>query len=110
MTPDPKLVELMAQAYGAAHLRSRQGAGTAIGPAERIDAHMAGLRAALAAISASGEWWIAPAEPSETMLNAMNKAQPLDGGRYDNAREWDRVYQLPRWRAARDAHLKDTGK
>ncbi len=94
MTPDPKLVEAVARAiarceYGSdAEFEAEWGDGQ--GAWQYWNRREA--TAALAAISASGEWWIAPASLTGAMVDALG-----NGSFADN---YERV---------RNAHLKDTG-
>ncbi len=70
MTHSPELIEAVARAYGVAYQAFIVGCRTAVGPAQRLDAHMAGLRAALAAIDASGTHWVAPVKLTSEMIEA----------------------------------------
>ncbi len=101
MTPDPKLVEAVAKAM----FMSTQEPEYAETAWEFLpeDAGSHGTkrdyrdmaRAALAAIPASGEWWVAPTEPSEAMVAATVR--------------FGRTIAETAFRAMRDAHLKYTG-
>ena len=52
-----------------------------------------------AGLTADGKYKLVPIEPTDAMLNAMGSASPLGDGRYDNWRERNRMYELPRYRA-----------
>jgi hypothetical protein len=96
MTPDPKLVEAVARA-----IADKQTYGV---PWEQLLAssqlqYIGQAQAVLAAISASGEWWVAPWEILET--------DPIATALYNCGVEATDL--LGTWRDVRDAHLKDTG-
>ncbi len=94
MTLDPKLVEAVArtiadkQTYGVPW--EQQLASSQL-------QYMGQAQAVLAAISVSGEWWVAPAERSVAMQEAW-LAETDEGANTADI-----------WKAIRDAHLKDTG-
>jgi uncharacterized alpha-E superfamily protein len=101
MTPDPKLVEAVARALWDAHEERHdltkepwEDAGEFWQGVYREDA-----RTALAAIAASGEWWVAPRDVSLRMMAAAV------------ARNSDLVepHVAVAWDDMRDAYLKDTG-
>ncbi len=89
MTPDPKLVEAVARAYARWSDRSDV----------NYQDYLPGIAAALAAISAGGEWWIAPWEATSKMETAADELE-CSVSYFD----W-----IVMWVAMRDAHLKDTG-
>ncbi len=87
MIPDPKLVELIARAIAEALGASVNGS------------YREAAEDALAAISAGGEWWIAPWEASDEMDRAA--------GPYSAETEPEQAKAM--FRAMRNAHVKDTG-
>ncbi len=92
MTPDPKLVEAVARAIAC---KQTYGVPWDMLPASSQLQFIGQAQAVLAAISASGEWWIAPTEPSEAMVAATVR--------------FGRTIAATVFRELRDAHLKDTG-
>ncbi len=126
MTPDPKLVEAVARQIAQAngddfdalplgkaewtHARGQFGGRFRdINEPTKADYLEMG-EAALAAIPASGEWWIAPAEATESMqADGRDAIEPwLPQGRI--AKPATDQWQIARevYAAMRDAHLKDT--
>ncbi len=111
MTPDPKLVEAVARAILAGHdwtvgahidedeTRDENTGWEAMQP-DWQEAYRKMARAALAAIPASGEWWIAPTKPTGAMIAGGNAA----GFKSSWLTVTSDVYA-----GMRDAHLKDTG-
>ncbi len=110
MTPDPKLLEAVARAiYEHIDARAR--------PEDQEPWEQAGefwrgvycdeAGAALAAISASGEWWVAPWRVTEDMERAAFQNAEFD----DRGLTLDDYHDQPAkaFAAMRDAYLKDMG-
>ncbi len=100
MTPDPKLVEAVARAIARSDGwdigSNHDGNDWSRVPTPAYRTFHQQAAAALAAIPASGEWWIAPWLPREAMVQAAAK-QP------------QQMSLVKLWEDMRDAHLKDTG-
>ncbi len=102
MTHDPKLVEVVARALWDDHEQRHdlevkepwEEAGEDWQAVYRKDA-----ATALAAMSASGEWWVAPWEATSKMEIAADELE-------SSVSYFDWIVM---WAAMRDAHLKDTG-
>ncbi len=86
---DPRLIELVAR-----HLCERSE-----GSAGNWRAHQDRAAGILTAINASGEWWVAPWEPSDRMIDATCWA--------DNG---ERLVPLSDWITMRTAYLSDEEK
>ncbi len=101
MTSDPKLIEAVAKAVAESVSLSwpSDAGGDIVRPAQQAQL-LAMARAALAAISASGEWWIAPTKPTGAMIAGGNAA----GFKANWRSVTNDVYA-----GMRDAHLEDTG-
>ncbi len=102
MTPDPKLVEAVARALCASDGLTWEKLLGAMADHPLITEYRKHARAALAAISASGEWWIAPWEATDAMIEVGHMQC-----RRDASFSMDMAEKC--FAEMRDAHLKDTG-